>query len=122
MRSRTLPVVRGFKGVLPWVHIDNAKTATVTSIERGSARKVHNIVDNEPVGMNEWLLFAARSIGAPRPFSVPVWLPRLLMPYVGAIFSTWLAADNAKARNDLGWELRFPSYREGLKELQLNAP
>lgn len=56
----------------------------------------------------------AESIGAPRPFALPLWLPRLVAPYLARMMAIRLPLSNAKARADLDWRPRYPTIRDGL--------
>ena len=56
----------------------------------------------------------ARTIGAKPPRRVPRWLGRLLAGEAATVMMTDVrGASNAKARRELGWEPRHPSWREG---------
>jgi 2-alkyl-3-oxoalkanoate reductase len=47
---------------------------------------------------------------------VPVWLGRLATGEVGVSMMTRIrGASNAKARQELGWRPRYPSYRDGFQ-------
>ena len=117
LRRRMLPTVKAMRGVTPWIHIDDAVTATIAAMERGRAGEIYNIVDDEPVAMNEWLTQAALSLGAKPPFSIPQWLLRLISPYMATVFGTRLVVSNRKAKDELHWRPQYPSYREGLREM-----
>ncbi|HUS11387.1 MAG TPA: NAD(P)-dependent oxidoreductase [Pyrinomonadaceae bacterium] len=117
LRRRMLPKAKGARGVVPWIHIDDAVNASLAAMERGHAGEIYNIVDDEPVGMNEWLTHAALSLKAKPPFSIPLWLLRLMSPYLATVFDTRLAVSNRKAKDELDWRLQYPNYREGLREV-----
>lgn len=121
LRRRLLPTAKGAQGVASWIHLEDAVSASVAAMEHGSAGEIYNIVDDEPVGMNEWILDAARALDAPAPFSIPLRLIRLLMPYMAVVFDTRLPVSNRKAKNDLGWRLRYPNYQEGMQEVVAHA-
>jgi 2-alkyl-3-oxoalkanoate reductase len=116
VRRRRVPVVRGDRGQLPYIHLDDAVAATVAAIERGSSGSAYDIVDDHPTSFSDVVAEMAQIVGAPRPFTVPAWLPRLVSPYMARMLMTELPLSNAKARRDLGWAPRFPSYREGLRQ------
>ncbi|MEY9929625.1 nucleoside-diphosphate-sugar epimerase [Catenulispora sp. GP43] len=116
VRKRWFPLVGGGTGYFSWVHVDDAAAATVLAIEQHRTG-VFNIVDDEPAPVNQWLPYLAQSIGAKPPRRLPAWLARALagemmvgMMIEGRGFS------NAKAKRDLGWQLRYPSWRQGFKE------
>jgi NAD dependent epimerase/dehydratase family len=56
-------------------------------------------------------------IGAKPPRHVPVWLARLIAGEAGVMIGTEArGASNAKAKRELGWSLRYPSWRQGFAE------
>jgi nucleoside-diphosphate-sugar epimerase len=116
VRKRQFPVVGGGAGYCSWVHLDDAASATVLAVEQ-KARGVFNIVDDEPAPASEWLPYLAACAGAKRPMRVPKWLARLLAGQVAVTMMTQgRGFSNARARRELGWELRHPSWRQGFKE------
>lgn len=122
IRRRMMPTATGASSQLSFIHIQDAVNATVAAVERGRAGEIYNIVDDEPLSMNEWILQTGQALGAPRPPSLPLWLLRRMMPYVAAIYTSRLLASNAKAKEDLGWQLKYPTYQEGLREVISKEP
>ena len=61
---------------------------------------------------------AAAAVGAPAPRRVPELIARVL---IGNALTAWLTtmrgADNGKAKRELGWTPRYPSWREGFRAL-----
>jgi nucleoside-diphosphate-sugar epimerase len=115
VRKRQFPVVGGGTGYSSWVHLDDAASATVLAVEQ-KAKGVFNIVDDEPAPASEWLPYLAACAGAKPPMRVPRWLARLLAGQVAVTMMTeGRGFSNAKARRELGWELRYPSWRQGFK-------
>jgi nucleoside-diphosphate-sugar epimerase len=116
VRKRQFPLVGDAAGYCSWVHLDDAASATVLAVEQ-KARGVFNIVDDEPAPASEWLPYLAACAGAKPPMRVPKWLARLL---AGEAAVTMMTAgrgfSNAKAKRELGWQLRYPSWRQGFKE------
>jgi nucleoside-diphosphate-sugar epimerase len=116
VRKRQFPLVGRANGYGSWIHLDDAASATVLALEQ-KATGVFNIVDDEPAPANEWLPHLAECAGAKRPMRVPVWLARLLAGDVAVVMMTeGRGFSNAKAKAELGWELRYPSWRAGFKE------
>jgi nucleoside-diphosphate-sugar epimerase len=88
----------------------------VAAVERGSPG-VYNVVDDEPAPMSEWLPVYAEALGAKRPMRVPRFIARLVAGKEAVAFATTLrGASNAKAKRELGWEPRHPSWRQGFGE------
>ncbi len=115
VRKRQFPLVGGGTGYISWVHLDDAASATVLALEQ-KATGVFNIVDDEPAPASEWLPYLAACAGAKRPVRVPKWVARLLAGEMAVIMMTeGRGFSNAKAKRELGWELRYPSWRQGFK-------
>jgi nucleoside-diphosphate-sugar epimerase len=113
VRKRRIPVIGEGEGVTSWIHLDDAAAATVLALEHGGTG-IYNIVDDEPAPAREWLPVLADVLGAKPPRHVPAWLVRLIAGQdvvLGATQSR--GASNAKARRELGWTLRYPSWRQG---------
>jgi nucleoside-diphosphate-sugar epimerase len=116
VRKRKFPLVGDSNGYGSWVHLDDAASATVLALEQ-RARGVFNTVDDEPAPASEWLPYLAACAGAKKPMRVPTWLARILAGEVAVtIMTEGRGFSNAKAKRELGWQLRYPSWRQGFKE------
>lgn len=116
IRKRRFPIVGDGGGTWSFIHIEDAATATLNAVERGPAG-IYNVVDDEPTRVRDWLPEAARALGAKRPMRFPRWLGRLAAGEAGVVMMTELrGASNAKAKRELGWRLRYPSWRQGFEE------
>jgi nucleoside-diphosphate-sugar epimerase len=116
IRKRRFPVVGDGAGVWSFVHVGDAAEATVAALERGQ-RGIYNVVDDEPAPVREWLPALAASLGAKPPRRVPRWAGRLLAGEAATVMMTEVrGASNAKAKRDLGWAPRHPSWRQGIVE------
>jgi 2-alkyl-3-oxoalkanoate reductase len=113
---RRFPIIGEGRGLSSFIHVDDAAAATVAAVERG-APAIYNVVDDEPAPLRDWLPVYAEAIGARRPLRIPVWLARLLAgKAVAAMAGTLPGASNARAKRELGWEPRWPSWRTGFHE------
>jgi nucleoside-diphosphate-sugar epimerase len=116
VRKRQFPLVGQGTGYSSFVHVDDAATATVLAVEQRAAG-VFNIVDDEPAPANTWLPYLAKCAGAKPPMRIPRWVARVLAGNMAVVMMTdGRAFSNAKAKRELGWELRYPSWRQGFKE------
>jgi nucleoside-diphosphate-sugar epimerase len=116
IRTRRFPILGDGGGVWSFVHITDAAEATVAAVEHG-ARGVYNIVDDDPASVAEWLPELAALLGARKPVRVPRSIGRLAAGQAGVVLMTELrGASNAKAKRELGWVLRHPSWRQGFEE------
>ncbi len=115
LRKRQMPVVGGGTGIWSFIEITDAAAATLAAVEQG-APGIYNIVDDDPAPVAEWLPYLAKVAGAKPPLHVPAWLGGLLAgEFVVAQMTTVRGSSNAKARKELGWEPRYPSWREGFR-------
>src|SRR3984885_8991028 len=113
VRKRQFPVIGAGGGISSFIHLDDAAAATVLALEHDGAG-LYNIVDDEPAPMVEWLPALASALGAKPPRHVSLWLAGLVagkgmvMMAVGS-----RGASNSKAKRELGWTPRYPSWRQG---------
>jgi nucleoside-diphosphate-sugar epimerase len=113
VRKRQYPIVADGAGVTSWIHLDDAAAATVLALAHDGPA-IYHIVDDEPAPMREWLPAFAHVLGAKRPWRVPGWLAGLIAGGAMTAMATQSrGADNAKAKKELGWTLRYPSWRQG---------
>jgi nucleoside-diphosphate-sugar epimerase len=116
VRRRRFPIVGAGTGTFSFLHVEDAAGATVAALERG-APGIYNVVDDEPAPLHEWLPAFAEALGAKPPRRVPVWLASLVAGRATAATATQLrGASNAKAKRVLGWQPRYPSWRQGFRE------
>jgi nucleoside-diphosphate-sugar epimerase len=115
VRRRRLPTIRHDHGHLPFIHVEDAVSATLAALDRGPSGSVYDIVDDRPASFSEVVREMAAAAGAPPPFAVPRWVIRLAMPYMAGMLSLRVSLSNAKAHAELDWRPIFPSYGEGLR-------
>jgi nucleoside-diphosphate-sugar epimerase len=121
VRARKFPIAGDGGGVWSFIHLDDAAAATVLALEHDGPA-VYNIVDDEPSPTREWLPELARIVGAKPPQHFPRLLARLFAGEAPVVMATESrGASNAKAKRELGWTLRYPSWRQGFAGLYAEA-
>lgn len=116
IRRRRVPLIGGGAAWWSFLQIDDAAEATALAVELG--RGVYNIVDDDPAPVHEWLPATAAMLGAKPPFRVPAWVARLATgEHLVAMMTQSRAGSNAKARRELNWCPRHPSWRQGFAEI-----
>jgi 2-alkyl-3-oxoalkanoate reductase len=116
VRKRRFPIIGDGGGVMSYVHVEDAASATAIAVERGRPG-IYNIVDDEPAPQREWLPALARALDAKPPRRIPRWLGRLAAGEAATLVMTDVkGASNAKAKRELGWTLRYPSWRQGFAQ------
>lgn len=96
------------------VHVEDIVAGALLAIEVGGG--VWNLADDEPASQNAVIEHACRLLG-----QEPPPLQSLdaagLSPQARAFYAENRRVTNRKARRELGWAPRYPSYREGLAAL-----
>jgi nucleoside-diphosphate-sugar epimerase len=115
VRARQFPIVGRGSGVFSFIHVDDAAAATVAAVEGGKPG-IYNVVDDEPAPLREWLPVYAEAVGAKRPWRVPKLVARIVAGSYATMLATQLrGASNARAKAELGWSPRYPSWRRGFQ-------
>jgi nucleoside-diphosphate-sugar epimerase len=113
VRKRRYPIVGDGSGIFSWIHLEDAAAATVLALEHDGPA-IYNVVDDDPAPVREWLPVLAQALGARPPRRVPTWLARLVAGEAAVVLGTEArGASNAKARRELGWTPRYPTWRTG---------
>lgn len=92
------------------IHVDDIVGAIVASFDTSPG--VWNIADDRPTTSRAVAEHACDLLGLPYP---PLVAPAALAPAARAFYSERRAIANGKMKRDLGYRLRYPSYREGLR-------
>ena len=117
LMKRHLALIGGGTAVHANVHADDAASAFVRAAEAGKQGLWH-VTDDEPATLRDMLTEFARLLDAPKSRTFPLWLARL---FVGKgvidFFTRSTRTLNTRFKQDLDWSPRFPSYREGLRQV-----
>lgn len=117
LRRRRVPMLGDGGGWWSFVHLDDAAAATALAIA-GGAPGIYNIVDDKPAPVSEWLPALAAMLGAKPPLRIPRWLARIAVgEHMVAMMTENRAGSNIKARRELGWSPKHPSWRTGFAEV-----
>lgn len=122
LRRRRVPVIGNGGGWWSFIHVEDAASATVAAIERGTPGSIYNIVDDHPAQVRDFLPALASLLGARPPLHVPAWLGRLLGgEHLLVMMTRVRGCSNAKARRELSWCPAHPSWREAFAEVARNV-
>ena len=97
-----------------FIHIEDAAAATVEAVEHAEARASTTSSTTSRLRSPSGSPSSPKALGAKPPRRVPLWLGRLAGGEVAAIMMSELrGSSNKKAKRELGWQPRYPSWREG---------
>lgn len=97
------------------IHVDDIARAIMAAVAR-EASGVFNVCDDEPAPPQDVIAHAAELLGiAPPPDEDYATAP--MTPMARSFYASSNRVRNVRAKRDLGLELAFPTYREGLKQL-----
>lgn len=117
LARRRMPVIGRGEAVMALIHSDDAAGAFVAAAEAGRDGLWH-VVDDQLITVAELLATLAQELGAPPPRRIAPWLARLVAGKAAVeYFTTSTRTSNQKIRSEIGWTPRFPTIREGLKEV-----
>ncbi|MCU1156796.1 NAD-dependent epimerase/dehydratase family protein [Stenotrophomonas maltophilia group sp. P373] len=98
------------------LHVDDLATVIIAAMRRPARQGLYLPSDDEPAPPQDVLAFAAKLGGFALPPAV-AWDDPALSPTLRRFYESNKRIDSRGTREALGWEPRFPSYREGLRDL-----
>ena len=98
------------------IHVDDIAAVLEASLERPRPGAIYNVTDDEPAPPQDVVAFAAELAGLPPPPETP-FAEAEMSPMARSFY-----ADNKRVvarliRDELGVDLAYPTYREGLRSL-----
>ncbi len=100
------------------IHVEDIAAVLHASITRpaGSYPAIYNVCDDEAAPPQDVIAHAARLLGLPVPPEVP-FEQADLSPMARSFYAESKRVSNRRIREELGVDLRYPTYREGLAAL-----
>lgn len=95
-------------------HRDDITAVLDASLMQPRPGAIYNVCDDEPAPADDVLVFAADLLGVEPPKAVK-FEDAGLSPAAQRFYAECKRVSNAKAKAELGWMPRYPSYREGLR-------
>ncbi|MBX7491597.1 SDR family NAD(P)-dependent oxidoreductase [Qipengyuania sp. 1NDW9] len=102
------------------VHVDDLVAGVVAAIESGAPAGAYNLADDLPTSQNAVVEEAARLLGIDPP-PLQTIEEADLSPMARGFYAENRRVANGKAKRVLGWEPRYPTYREGLAAIRAQA-
>jgi nucleoside-diphosphate-sugar epimerase len=98
------------------IHVDDIAGALAAAMAGGSAHDVYNVTDDEPAPPQDVITYAAELLRIPPPPEVSFDEARLT-DMAKSFYAENKRVRNSRMRRELGVDLKFPSYREGLRAI-----
>jgi nucleoside-diphosphate-sugar epimerase len=98
------------------IHVDDIARVLAAAIDKDTGHRVFNVSDDEPAPPEDVVAYAAEMLGLPVPPAVAFEAAGL----AGMAATFWAECKrvkNERIRRDLGVDLLYPTYREGLRAL-----
>ena len=105
------------------IHGEDIAGGVAAAIARPASGRVLNFADDEPASNADVLLEACRLLGVEPPPPVPFEQAKVRMSEMALSF--WAdnrRVSNRRLRQELGYALRYPTYREGLRACRAALP
>lgn len=98
------------------IHAEDIAGALLASMARPAPGTAYNVCDDEPCPPQDVVLYAARLLGLEPPPEVPFDKAEF-SPMARSFYAESKRVSNLRIKRELGYELLYPSYREGLAAL-----
>ncbi|WP_421692735.1 SDR family oxidoreductase [Aestuariivirga sp.] len=95
------------------IHVEDIAGTLEASIARPMPGRAYNVCDDEPCPPQDVVEFGARLLGLPVPPAIP-FEEAQLSPMARSFYADSKRVSNARLKSELGLQLLYPSYREGL--------
>ncbi|MEM9725392.1 MAG: SDR family oxidoreductase [Pseudomonadota bacterium] len=100
------------------IHVEDIATVLEASMRRPNPGAIYNVCDDEPAPPEDVIAHAAELLGAPPPPATPFEEAKADMsPMAISFYGESKRVSNQLIKQELGVQLAYPSYREGLPAL-----
>ena len=98
------------------IHVDDIAGVLAASIARPNPGRAYNVADDEPCPPQDVVAHAAQLLGIAPPPEVP-FAEASMSAMAKSFFADSKRVSNSRIKEELGYRLLYPSYREGLAAL-----
>ena len=134
VRRGRMRLINGGRNYGSWIHVDDLVRVLLLLPERGKVGRIYVVGDDHPAQLREFYAFIAERLGASPPGSMPLSLAKAVFGLAGLVarlngrearmppdllkmMTLSHRLNNRRMKEDLGIELRYPTFREGLAEV-----
>ena len=116
LREGTARIVRKPGQVFNRVHVEDAVSGLFASMARPRPGAAYTLCDDEPAPADVVMEGAASRLGLPRPPEIDLDDPSV-SEAMRRFYRDSKRLSNARAKAELGWRPKYPTWREGLESL-----
>jgi len=116
LRDGTARLVRKPGQVFNRIHVDDAVSGLFASMARPRPGAAYTLCDDEPAPADVVMEWTARRLGLPLPPEIDLDDPSV-SDAMRRFYLDSKRLSNARAKAELGWRPRYPSWREGIEAL-----
>ena len=98
------------------IHVDDIGTILMASMQQPNHGRIYNVADDEACPSGDVIRYAATLLGIDPPEPIPFDSAEL-SPMARSFYSECKRLDTARIKSELGAELAYPTYREGLQSI-----
>jgi nucleoside-diphosphate-sugar epimerase len=102
------------------IHVEDIAGILAASMARPNPGRIYNVADDEPCPPQDIVTFAAALLKVTPPPEIPIEAANL-SPMARSFYDDSKRVSNARIKAELGYRLKYPTYREGLKAIALTA-
>jgi nucleoside-diphosphate-sugar epimerase len=97
------------------IHVDDLAAAYALAVESEAYGETYNVVDDQPLLLSDLVNTFTDAMGKKRVGSMAPWLLKLIIggPLVDSLVTSF-RIKNDKAKQKLGWQPHYPSFKDGL--------
>jgi nucleoside-diphosphate-sugar epimerase len=115
MKKGKYRVVGSGNNHVPRIHVEDCAEAYIHALEKMPIGERFIIADDGPCTLREFADCMAKNMKVPKPRSIPGFIIRVALgKLLYETITMNCRVSNAKAKEQLGWQPKYPTYREGL--------
>ncbi|MDE2384135.1 MAG: SDR family oxidoreductase [Alphaproteobacteria bacterium] len=103
------------------IHVEDIAGVLAASMAKSNPGRIYNVADDEPCPPQDVVAFAASLLGIAPPPEVPI-AEANLSPMALSFYDESKRVSNRRIKQELGYQLKYPTYREGLAAIFRNSP
>ena len=116
LRAGTARIIDKPGQVFNRIHVDDIGTILMASMARPAHGRVYNVADDEACASGDVIRHAAGLLEMEPPVPIP-YDSAELSPMARSFYAECKRLDTSRIRTELGVELGYPTYREGLRRI-----